>query len=214
MRVSREQAAHNRQKILTAATRLFRERGISATGVDAITADAGLTHGAVYSQFGSKEAIVTEAMREAQAGSRRLWQHLADRNGAKQAFATIVAQYLSRAHRDAAGRGCVVAALACEIARQPDRVRDAFTAELKEGLEYLAEMMKGDDSSHRRDEAIEAFATMVGALVLARAVNDERLSNRILEATAKRVIRLARSEDAPALPGRTTARTRSSRHAK
>jgi TetR/AcrR family transcriptional repressor of nem operon len=213
MRVSREQAAQNRQKILTAATRLFRERGISATGVDAITADAGLTHGAVYSQFGSKEAIVAEAMREAQAGSRRLWQRLADRNGAKQAFAAIVAQYLSRAHRDAAGRGCVVAALACEIARQPDRVRNAFTAELKEGLEYLAEMMKGDDSSHRRDEAIEAFATMVGALVLARAVSDERLSNRILEATTNRVIRLAGSEDAPALPGRTTARTKSSRHA-
>ena len=76
MRVSRVQAAQNRQKILTAATRLFRERGIGATGVDAITEGAGLTHGAVYSQFGSKEAIAAEAMREALAGSRGLWRRL------------------------------------------------------------------------------------------------------------------------------------------
>ena len=62
MRVSKEKAAHNRAQILNAAARLFRERGIGATGVDAITDDAGLTHGAVYSQFGSKEAIAVEAI--------------------------------------------------------------------------------------------------------------------------------------------------------
>jgi TetR/AcrR family transcriptional regulator, transcriptional repressor for nem operon len=214
MRVSREQAAQNRQKILTAATRLFRERGISATGVDAITEDAGLTHGAVYSQFGSKEAIVAEAVQEAQAGSMRLWQRLADRNGAKQAFAAIVAQYLSPAHRDAAGRGCLVAALASEVARQPSSVRDAFTAELEKGLKYLAEVMKADEAARHGDDAIEAFATMVGALILARSVSDEKLSNQILEVAAKRVIRLAGSEKASALPRRPTARTKCSRKAK
>jgi TetR/AcrR family transcriptional regulator, transcriptional repressor for nem operon len=214
MRVSKEQAAENRQKILAAATRLFRERGISATGVDAITEEAGLTHGAVYSQFGSKEAIVAEAVREAQAGSRRLWRRLADRNGANQAFTAIVAQYLSPAHRDAAGRGCLVAALASEIARQPERVRDAFTSELEKGLKYLAEVMKGDEASQHSDEAIEAFATMAGALILARAINDENLSNRILEVAAKRVIRLAGSGEASDLPRRTSARAKSSRHAK
>src|ERR1700730_15972148 len=111
MRVSREQAAHNRQKILTAATRLFRERGIGATGVDAITADAGLTHGAVYSQFGSKEAIAVEAIRGALTGSAQLWQRMAERKGRDRAFAAIVQAYLSAEHRDYAGRGCVVAAL-------------------------------------------------------------------------------------------------------
>lgn len=211
MRVSKEQAAQNRQSILAAATRLFRERGISATGVDAITEDAGLTHGAIYSQFGSKEAIVAEAISGAQAGSRRLWRRLVDRNGPQHAFAAIVAQYLSRAHRDAAGRGCVVAALASEIARQPDRVRAAFTAELKEGLEYLSGVMKGNDSSQRGDEAMVAFASMVGALVLARAVSDEGLSDRILEATAMHVIHLAESKDAPAGARRASARTKSSR---
>src|ERR1700683_762032 len=137
MRVSKEQAAQNRQKILTSATRLFRERGIGATGVDAITADAGLTHGVVYSQFGSKEAIAAEAMREALAGSRRIWRRLLERNGPGKAFPAIVAGYLSQDHRDSAGRGCLVAALGSEIAKQPAGVREAFTAEVEEGLQFV-----------------------------------------------------------------------------
>jgi TetR/AcrR family transcriptional repressor of nem operon len=187
MRVSKEKAAENRNDILTAAARLFREQGISATGVDAITEDASLTHGVVYSQFGSKEAIAAEAIRLALRGSRRLWQRLVERKGAKQAFLAIVAAYLSRDHRDSPGQGCAVAALGSEIARQPQSVRDAFTEELKAGLEFLAGVMPGDDSSGRYEDAIAAFAGMVGALILARAVNDELLSERILKATAKRV---------------------------
>ena len=188
MRVSKEKAAENRQKILSAAGRLFRERGIGATGVDAITEDAGLTHGAVYSQFGSKEAIAAEAIRAALMGSEHLWQRLAERKGRKKVFPAIVEAYLSREHRDFAGKGCVVAALGSEIARQPHRVRDAFTAELKEALEFLAGVMPEKDHSRRYDEAIAAFASMTGALILARAVNDEKLSNRILETTAKQVV--------------------------
>jgi TetR/AcrR family transcriptional regulator, transcriptional repressor for nem operon len=191
MRVSRAQAARNRQKMLTAAARLFRERGIGATGVDAITEAAGLTHGAVYSRFGSKEAIAAEAMREALAGSRRRWRRLLERHGRRKAFPAIVGGYLSRDHRDDAGKGCLVAALGSEIAKQPERVRDAFTLELKEGLDFLAGLMPGGGDSNGHDEAIAAFASMAGALILARAVSDKRLSNRILAATAKRVINFA-----------------------
>jgi TetR/AcrR family transcriptional regulator, transcriptional repressor for nem operon len=188
MRVSKEKAAENRQQILTAAARLFREQGISATGVDSITKDVSLTHGAVYSQFGSKEAIAAEAIRLALMRSKRLWQRLAERKGAKKAFPAIVAEYLSRDHRDSVGQGCVVAALGSEIARQPQSVRDAFTEELKDALEFLAGVMPGDDPSRRYEDAIAAFAGIVGALILARAVNNETLSERILQATAKRVI--------------------------
>ena len=187
MRVSKGKAAQNRQDMLTAAARLFREQGVSATGVDAITKDASLTHGAVYSQFGSKEAIAAEAIRLALRGSERLWQRLVEHNEAKRAFPAIVAQYLSRDHRDSPGQGCAVAALGSEIARQSQSVRDAFTEELKAGLEFLAGVMPGEDSSGRYEEAIAAFAGMVGALILARAVNDESLSDRILQVTAKRV---------------------------
>jgi TetR/AcrR family transcriptional regulator, transcriptional repressor for nem operon len=188
MRVSKEKAAENRQQILTAAARLFREQGVSATGVDSITKDVSLTHGAVYSQFGSKEAIAAEAIRLALMRSKRLWQRLAERKGAKKAFPAIVAEYLSRNHRDSVGQGCVVAALGSEIARQPQSVRDAFTEELKDALEFLAGVMPGDDPSRRYEDAIAAFAGMAGALILARAVNNETLSERILQATAKRVI--------------------------
>jgi len=208
MRVSKEQAAQNRLKILTAATRLFRERGIRATGVDAITEDAGLTHGAVYSQFGSKEAIAAEAMREALAGSRRIWQRLLERNGRGKVFPAIVAGYLSQDHRDSAGRGCLVAALGSEIAKQPKGVRDAFTAELDEGLEILAGLMPRGRDARGYDAAIAAFASMAGGLILARAVSDERLSNRILEATAKQVIRRGAPESPPARPRRKSIRTK------
>src|SRR5262249_61450897 len=112
-------------------------------------------------------------------GSKRLWQRLAERKGGEQAFPAIVAEYLSRAHRDAVGQGCVVAALGSEIARQPQSVREAFTEELKAGLEFLAGLMPRDDPARRYENAIAAFAGMVGALMLARAVNDEPLSERI-----------------------------------
>jgi TetR/AcrR family transcriptional repressor of nem operon len=214
MRVSKEQAAQNRQKMLTAAARLFRERGISATGIDAITEDAGLTHGAVYSQFGSKEAIAAEALRETLVGSKRRWQRLLEREGPSKAFPAIVAGYLSPNHRDFAGKGCAIAALGSEIAKQPVRVRDAFTAELKETLELLATAMPQIGRSSRYDDAIVAVASMAGALILARAVSDEGLSNRILKTTAKRVLHVNRSASPSTVPGRTSARTKSSRLAK
>jgi TetR/AcrR family transcriptional repressor of nem operon len=214
MRVSRIQAAQNRQKILTAAARLFRERGISATGVDAITEDAGLTHGAVYSQFGSKEAIAAEAMRETLAESRRLWRCLLERKGRGKAFSAIVAGYLSRDHRDSAGRGCVVAALGSEIAKQPERVREAFTKELEEAFNFLTGLMPPTGRSHGYEDAIVAFAAMAGGLILARAVSDENLSNRILKATARRVIHLTESAGLFAISGRTPTRTKASRFTK
>ena len=188
MRVSKEKAAANRHDMLTAAARLFREQGVSATGVDAITKGANLTHGAVYSQFGSKEAVAAEAIRLAFQGSKRRWQRLVERKGGEKALAAIVAEYLSRTHRDAAGQGCVVAAHGSEIARQPRSVREAFTEELKDGLAFLAGVMPGDDPAQRYKDVIAAFAGMADALMLARAVNDDTLSEQILHVTARRMI--------------------------
>ena len=145
MRVSKEKAAQNRERILTSAARLFREHGIGATGVDAITEDAGLTHGGLYSQFGSKEAIAAEAIRFALARGKRVWQRALERNPGKRALPAIVDGYLSRAHRDAPGNGCVVAALGTDIARQPRRVRQAFTREIKDDLEFLSRLMPDGD---------------------------------------------------------------------
>jgi TetR/AcrR family transcriptional repressor of nem operon len=194
MRVSKDKSAENRQQILAAAARLFRENGVSATGVDAIAEDAGLTHGAVYSHFGSKEVIAVEAIRLALKRAIHLWQRIAERKGPKRAFPAIVDQYLSRKHRDGAGQGCALAALGSEIARQPEAVRDVLTEEMKHSLEFLAGTRPSKDASRRYDDALVALAAMAGALMLARAVNDETLSDRILKTTAKRLIDCSRSE--------------------
>jgi TetR/AcrR family transcriptional repressor of nem operon len=192
MRVTKEKAATNRRRILSAASRLFRENGIDSSGVDAITEEAGLTHGAFYSQFESKEAVAAEAIRLALEGSRRAFEQAAKGKKRRQAFASIVDAYLARAHRDSPGNGCVIAALGPDIARQPKRVRDAFTRGLKGSLALLAELVPGHTDSRRYEEATATLSCMAGALILARAVNDERLSRRILEAAAHRVNRPAR----------------------
>lgn len=187
MRVSKEKAARNREQIVISAARLFRERGIDATGVDSITEAAGLTHGGLYSHFGSKQSIVVEAIRFALARSRSVWRRAAHGKPEGKALCDILAYYLSLAHRDTHGEGCLVAALSCDIARQPRAVRKAFTIELKEVLEFLGGLMPGDTSARRHEEAVVAFAGMVGALILARAVDDETLSRRILKATGQRL---------------------------
>ena len=156
--------------------------------------DAGLTHGGLYSQFGSKEAIAAEAIRFAFARGQRGWQRALERNPGKDALPAIVESYLSRAHRDAPGTGCVVAALGTDIARQPRRVRQAFTEEIKDDLEFLSRLMGNGDSSGGYEDAIVAFATMIGALILARAVDDKPLSDLILKSTAERVIKRSKKK--------------------
>ncbi len=197
MRVSRQQAAQNRRNILTTASRLFRERGIGATGVDAITEEAGLTHGAIYSRFGSKEEIAAQAIGDALESSAKLWRRMIEREGRDQAFSLIVDAYLSPAHRDRPGQGCVVAALGGELARQSAAVRQAFTNQLKEALGVLAGAIPRRASSRVYDDAIAAFVAMAGALIIARAVGDERFSTRILNATAARVRVLASGRASP-----------------
>ena len=120
MRVSKEKVAENRERILKAASRLIRERGIAGVGVDALTEAAGLTHGSLYSQFGSKDRLVEEAMAYAMSVTER---------DVPETFAVsdYIAAYLSAAHRDTPGNGCVLAALGTEVSRQSTAVRERFT---------------------------------------------------------------------------------------
>lgn len=191
MRVSKQAAARNREQILVAAARLFRERGIEGTGVDSITAAAGLTHGGLYSHFGSKRAILIEAIRFALAQSRRRWESAID-GPPPRALQTIVGSYLSEAHRDRPGGGCLVAALGCDLARQSAAVRRAFTAEIESIFESLAALMPGRTSARRRAGAAAAFACMLGALIIARAVDKPKLSGEIMRDAASHIAAHAR----------------------
>ena len=115
MRVSKEQAAENRERMLETASRLLRERGIAGVGVDALTAAAGMTHGSLYSQFGSKERLVEEAVAYAIAAKGQELPEVF-------ALRDYVSAYLSAEHRDGPGSGCPLAALCCEMPRQSQGV--------------------------------------------------------------------------------------------
>jgi TetR/AcrR family transcriptional regulator, transcriptional repressor for nem operon len=181
MRVSKEQAAENRERILNAASRLMRERGISGAGVDALTEAAGMTHGSLYSQFGSKERLVQEALDYVIAASALKMDGAAT-------LADYISKYLATSHRDMPGRGCPFAALSCEMPRQSGAVRERFTDGLREMVKHLASRMDSALKQRQRDEeALATIASLVGALVLARAVNDPKLSDDILGATKSRL---------------------------
>ena len=184
MRVSKQAAAENRRRILTAAARLFREHGIDGAGVDAITEAAGLTHGAFYSQFASKEAVVVEALRLVLDESNELWAQGASGTDKRTALDRIIDGYLSPRHRNALGKGCAVAALGSDLPRQPKKVREVFRKRLEEGLGVLAGLVPGKAASQRHDVAIQLFSAMVGGLILARAVDEDSLSRRILRTVA------------------------------
>lgn len=172
MRVSKEKAAENRDRILTEASRMFRESGLSGVGVDALTEAAGLTHGSLYSRFGSKERLAAEAVTHARNTSAARISDV----GTLDAY---VARYLSAEHRERRGDGCVIAALVGEIPRQGAAVRHSFTDAVRAFTKRIADLMPGRKSE---DEALAIVATMVGALTLARAVDDPDLSGRILAA--------------------------------
>jgi TetR/AcrR family transcriptional repressor of nem operon len=184
VRVSKEQAAENRTRILGEAARLFRERGLTGVGVDALSEAAGLTHGGLYSQFGSKDRLITEALTHALAnGALGRLPEMPDATP-REKLAAIVTAYLSPDHRDRAGKGCALAALGCEIPRQGLEVRRIFTDGLRKRMDVLASLLPGRRRAAREDEALAALATLVGALILSRAVSDNELSDRILAASA------------------------------
>lgn len=181
MRVSKEKAADNRERILTAASRLIRERGISSVGVDALTEAAGMTHGGLYSQFGSKQRLVEEAVAEAIASKARELSEM-------HTVDDYVSEYLSPAHRDEPGSGCPFAALCSEMHRQSQGARERFTAGVKGMIGWLSGRIGSGTRQRRRDEdAIVTLVSLVGALVLARAVCDPKLSDEILRATRKKL---------------------------
>jgi TetR/AcrR family transcriptional repressor of nem operon len=173
MKVSREQVAENRRAIVEAAGRLFRQRGFDAVTVAEAMKAAGLTHGAFYGYFASKEELVAAALAEALAST-------AAPPGDPAAYA---AGYLSRAHRDDRAAGCPFAALAAETVRQPGGARAAMTEGLKRQIERLSFGAPGADAAERRRAAIGGWAAMVGAMILARVCDDPALSDEALAET-------------------------------
>lgn len=182
MRVSREQAAENRRRIVDVAARLFRERGIATTGVDAVMNNAGLTHGGFYTHFGSKDKLAAEACSLSLARSLEKWTALADK---KDSLKAIVSHYLSERHRDNPSDGCLIAALLTEASRSTPEVRQAITKGIKSLVGVLESNVSGQDKKARRANAVNLFTSLIGALAVARAVDDPILSKEILSTASK-----------------------------
>ncbi len=171
-RVSQEQAKLNRQRVVDVAANLFRERGLHGVGVADIMASAGLTHGGFYGQFTNKDALAAEAFDAAIAEDRR------------GDVDTILENYLSPGHVRAPGRGCPLAALANDVSREPtdSPVRSRFTRGVEGLASILANLTPKASRDRRRQRSLATLSTLVGAVVLARAVNDEALANELLQA--------------------------------
>ena len=186
MRVSREQAAENHARIIAVASTLFREKGYDGIGVADIMQAAELTHGGFYGHFKSKDDLAAQASRDALAKSAAKWETIAATAGDK-VFAELVASYLRRGHCDNAGKGCALTALGNDAARQGKPVRTAFREGLMRLVDILATAVPGTKAA-RRKRALAAMAQMVGAVVLARAVDDTALSDEILSAAKQALL--------------------------
>ncbi len=178
MRYEKGHKETTRRHILDVASAQFRENGVAAVGLAGIMAGAGLTNGAFYAHFESKEDLVRAVLLDAL--TRREEKHRANlENGV--GLEAVIRDYLTPRHRDSAGSGCPTAALVAEVARHPKRTRDAFTEKVSDIIALMAAQLREGTPEERRRKAVAIYATMVGALQLARAVNDRKLSDEILE---------------------------------
>ena len=175
MRVSREKAAENRERIVEIASQMFREKGFDGVGIDLIMRGAGLTHGGFYAHFGSKDDLAAEAVTRALERSVELQSCFTD-------LGELVSDYLSERHRADRANGCTIAALGADMVRQGRGVRRGLTAYLRAQLDRFAHLLKDGTPASRRKCAIMTLAGIVGALTLARAVDDPVLSKEILAA--------------------------------
>ena len=178
MRVTREQAAANREKILDVAGALFRERGFDGIGLADIMKRAGLTHGGFYGHFDSKDDLAAEITTRI-LGRNRWLERLT--GTPDPSIRQVVRKYLSQRHRDDAGHGCLFAAVGSDVVRQPKSVRHAFSEGLRLRVDALQDILPGRGAARRR-KALAMMAGLVGALILSRAVDDPALSDEILEA--------------------------------
>lgn len=182
MRVSKEQAAENRRRVVEVASGLFRERGFNGIGVADLMKEAGLTHGGFYGQFASKEDLAVEACARAMQVMAERWDGSAETPPGNEALAALLESYLSPRHRDRSAAGCPIAALGVDVSRQGGAVRGVFTRGLRPFIDRLQRLVPGRSADAKRKAALATLSGMVGALILARAVDDPALSEEILAA--------------------------------
>lgn len=173
MNVSREQMAENRRRILEVAGRLFKEKGFDGVSLAEVMKAVGMTHGAFYGHFSSKDDLVAQALAHA----------LGTESNENVEFGDFIRSYLAPRHRDNASAGCPTAGLAAAIRHQTPAAKAAMTEGLRGQLVRIENALPEQSAANKRRAAIGSWAAMVGALILARAVDDPELSDEVLDET-------------------------------
>jgi TetR/AcrR family transcriptional repressor of nem operon len=179
-----QRKAESRDRIVRAAADLFREGGIAGTGVDAVMARAGLTAGAFYAHFESKQALVEDAVALAGRVSTEKWLGHFDGLRGRAWVEELFRTYLGRAHRKDVAGGCILPSLCVEVGRLAPEVRRRFSRRVRGMLDLIQARASGE-LSLEREQVIAAVALAVGAVVLSRAVPEARLQNEILSASRR-----------------------------
>lgn len=184
-RTAAKEATHER--IVAVAARAIRRSGYDGTGVADIMKEAGLTHGAFYAHFASREAMLAEASTQACAESAAVAARVVASVPADQTLASMLSAYLSSEHQENAERGCPLVALGSETSRQAPEVRRATTRYVKEMIDLLARQLPdwGQPAAHER--ALVTMSTMVGAMLLARAVDEPALADELRQTALERL---------------------------
>ncbi len=188
MRFEKGHKAATRQHILEVASKSFRRDGVSAAGIAGIMSEAGLTNGAFYPHFASKEALVREALASILADQQR---RLEEDQRTGMDLEGAILRYLNRAHLEAPACGCPSATLLPEIARQPLATRQTYEEGLRSYVSALAALLPDAGSATSGRRAMAIFALMVGTLQLARAVSNVAEAEQILEGGVEAALRLA-----------------------
>lgn len=182
MRYSREHKQETHARIVKKASVRLREKGAHGVGVADLMKEAGLTHGGFYAHFDSREALVIEAFAYASGRSREHWRKVAEQTPPEKRLALIVDTYLNSAHRDDPGHGCTIASLGAEIARESPKTRKAFSTELEQMIDLIADQIAGVPRRAARRQATATLATIMGALVMARIAGNGEFSEEIMAA--------------------------------
>ena len=193
MRYPVDHKRRTRERILSAAAAMFRRQGYSATGVDTVMASAGLTAGAFYSHFRSKQILLAKALDAAFRQSRRDWQNRLKGLRGRVWIREFAAFYLSEGHRDAADLGCPMPALTPEVWRGGGAARAVFEQHLRDLVDTVAQQV--NSTTPARGHAISAIALSVGGLMLARTVKDGKFSEEILSACRGAVVEACHAEE-------------------
>jgi TetR/AcrR family transcriptional regulator, transcriptional repressor for nem operon len=181
---SRAEKAKTHKRIVSIASKKFREKGLAGVGIAELMKEAGLTVGGFYKHFDSRDDLVAEAVSSAFGGWKRRVDAAAS-GGPSVSPARLIDDYLNATHRDDPGTGCAFSALAPEIARSGKRTRALTTEQVRNDIQLIAGLIPARDAHTVRSQAILTFSALVGAMSLARAVSDKALSHEILKTVAE-----------------------------